>query len=325
MKIVIPELMCEAAVRFLQQRFDTLYDPTLVDQPQRFMEVAQDADALIVRKGTRVDVRLLDGCPKLRVVGRLGVGLDNIDVAACQARGIAVIPATNANSQSVAEHVIAAAMLLLRPSFLTSPETIRGEWPRAPRFSDRELGGKLLGLVGFGNIGRQTARLALCLGMRVIAHDPNVPATDQVWGELNVMPRSFEQTLAEADIISIHVPLNPSTRNLMNQQRIAQMKRGAMLIMTSRGGIVNEQALVDALKSGHLGGAHLDVFESEPLRSPSIFEGVPNLLLTPHVAGITQEAEMRTGEMIATKVAEFLEKEADCGGAKRLDRTHSAR
>lgn len=306
MKIIIPELMYEGAVRSLQRQFDTLYDPTLVDQPQRFMQLVKDAQGLIVRKGTRVDVRLLDAAPNLRVVARLGVGLDNIDVAACRARNITVIAATNANTQSVAEHVIAAAMLLFRPSFLSNQQTIAGQWPRPPRFKDRELAGKLLGLIGFGNIARHTARLAGALGTQLIAHDPMVLETDPIWRELGVQRRSFDQTLAEADIVSIHVPLNASTRNLIDDRRIAQMKRGAMLINTSRGGIVNEQALVAALKSGQLGGAHLDVFESEPLPPGSIFEGVPNLLLTPHIAGITQEAEMRTGDMIAAKMAEFF-------------------
>jgi (S)-sulfolactate dehydrogenase len=323
MKIIIPELMHEGAVQSLQRQFDTLYDPTLVDQPQRFLQLVHDVEALIVRKGTRVDVRLLDASPRLRVVARLGVGLDNIDVAACQARGIAVFAATNANTQSVAEHVITAAMLLLRPSFLSSPETIAGRWPRAPRFKDRELAGKVLGLIGFGNIGRQTARLAGCLGMQVIAHDPMVPGTDPVWREFNVTARSFEQTLAEADVISIHVPLNPSTRNLLNERQIARMKRGAMLINASRGGIINERALAAALRSGHLGGAHLDVFESEPLLS-SIFEGVPNLLLTPHTAGITEEAEMRTGEMIAAKVTSFFEQADEHGEAKEHSPAGSA-
>jgi (S)-sulfolactate dehydrogenase len=308
MKIIIPETMHERAVESLRQKFDTLYDPSLVEQPGKFISLVRDVDALIVRKGTQVNQTLLDAAPRLRVVGRLGVGLDNFDLAACKARNVVVIPATDTVTQSVAEHVIAAAMLLLRPSFLTTQETAAGTWPRRARFKDRELAGNTLGVIGFGKIGQRTARLAGCLGVRVIiAHDPLVPAEASVWRELNVGRRGLEDLLAESDIVSLHVPLLETTKNLISRERIAMMKRGAVLINAARGGLVDEHALVDSLRFGHLRGAHLDVFAEEPVGPESIFENVPNLILTPHVAGITEDSEIRTGEFIATKVAQFLE------------------
>lgn len=307
MKIIIPETMHERAVESLRQKFDTLYDPSLVEQRGKFISLVRDVDALIVRKGTQVNQTLVDVAPRLRVVGRLGVGLDNFDLAACKARNVVVIPATETVTQSVAEHVIAAAMLLLRPSFLNTTETAAGKWPRAARFKDRELAGNTLGLIGFGKIGQRTARLAGRLGVRVIAHDPLVPAEAPAWRELNVGRRGLEDLLVESDIVSLHVPLLETTNNLISRERIAMMKRGALLINAARGGLVDEHALVGSLRSGHLRGAHLDVFAEEPVRPESIFENVPSLILTPHIAGITEDSEIRTGDFIATKVAQFLE------------------
>lgn len=308
MKIVIPEKMHEDAVHSLGKKFETIYNPALVDQPQGLKRLLQDADALIVRKDTRVDAYLLDAAPKLRVVGRLGIGLDNFDLDACKARDVAVIRVSDTNKQSVAEYVIGAALVLLRPVFLGTADVLRGTWPRLRHFHDHELCGKTLGLIGFGNIGRHTARLAGRLGMRVIAHDPFVPETAHHWHELDVESRSLNEVLSEADVVSIHVPLLDSTRNLMNRERIGLMKRGAILINASRGGIVDEQAVVGALKSRYLSGAALDVFVQEPLPDGTIFADVPNLLLTPHVAGITLEAEARTAHWIAERITEFLER-----------------
>lgn len=306
MKIVIPELMDADGVRLLQQEFDTTFDPTLVKDPARFRALLPDVTALIVRKDTQVVPALLDLAPHLKVVARLGVGLDNIDVPACRARGIEVIPATGANTQSVAEHVIMAMMLLCRPSFFESAATARGEWPRLPHFADREIAGQRLGLVGFGAIGRRVAQLARALDVEVIACDPAVPAADPVWAQLEVCACSFDDVLAESDIVSVHVPLSLATRDLIGAPQIARMRRGSMLINSSRGGIINEPALVEALRSGHLGAAHLDVFASEPVARGSIFANVPNLLLTPHLAGITRDAEARIGHLIATRVTASL-------------------
>ncbi len=305
--IVISEFMNESAVAFLRAEFDVRHDPSLVDRPAELHESMQLADALIVRNRTQVDVALITKAPRLKVVGRLGVGLDNIDAAACSARGIEVIPATGANAVSVAEYVVTTAMMLLRGVYGSSDAVAAGAWPRPQLSQGHEVRGKTLGLIGFGSIGRVTASLAHNLGMQVVAHDPLIAADDAAWRD-GVANRSLEALLAEADVVSLHVPLVAQTRGMLNAVRIASMKRGAIVINTARGGIVDEGALIDALRAGALGGAALDVFEHEPLAAGKAWADVPNLVLTPHVAGVTVESNARVSEMIAQRVAAALRK-----------------
>jgi (S)-sulfolactate dehydrogenase len=306
MNVVICEFMDKAAVESLVARFDVTFDPGLVDRPDDLEDALADCHALIVRNRTQVNERLLEVAPRLRVVGRLGVGLDNIDVAACEARHIAVIPATGANAQAVAEYVIGAAWLLLRGLAGATAAVEIGAWPRGALSNGREMGAKTLGLVGFGSIGRVVARLAHALGMRVIGFDAHVAATEASWREHGVTPRTFAEVVAEADVVSLHVPLTPATRNLLDAERIATMKRDAILVNTARGGVVDEAAVAAALRAGRLGGAALDVFATEPLAAGSPLAGCPNLLLTPHIAGVTRESNVRVSAMIAAKVAEAL-------------------
>ncbi len=305
-KIVISEFMDESAVAALRARFDVVYEPALVDQRDALLAALSDADALIVRNRTRVDGSVLAAGGALKVVGRLGVGLDNIDVEACRARTVEVIPATGANALAVAEYVIATAMVLLRGSYLSSAEVAAGKWPRARLSSGRETAGKTLGLVGFGGIGQLGARLAGALGMKVIAHDPMIAADAPVWAETGVGCRSLEALLGEADVVSLHVPLTDGTRGLFDAARIAAMKPGAVLVNTARGGIVDEAALAASLVAGHLGGAALDVFDDEPLPAGSALAAAPNLILTPHIGGVTLESNERVSSMIAERVGRFL-------------------
>lgn len=306
MRIVISEFMDPAAVASLAARFDVRHDATLVDRHDDLAAALADCDALIVRNRTQVTERLLAAAPRLRVVGRLGVGLDNIDLPACEARGITVIPATGANAQAVAEYVLGAAMTLLRglPGATAAVEI--GAWPRGALSSGREIGGKTLGLVGFGGIGRVVARLAHALGMSVLGFDAHIAPADPLWREHGVTPRSFVEVMAEADVVSLHVPLTPATRNLVDAGRIGTMKRDAILINTARGGVVDEAAVAAALRGGRLGGAALDVFATEPLAAGSPLAGCPNLLLTPHIAGVTRESNARVSALIAAKVAAAL-------------------
>jgi (S)-sulfolactate dehydrogenase len=300
MKILITEFMDAPAVAQLAAKHEVVHDATLVDHPARMIALASSVDAIIVRNRTQVRGDLLAALTRCRVVGRLGVGLDNIDLAGCEARGIRVIPATGANAQSVAEYVVATAMLLLRGAYGASAEVAAGKWPRAALTNGREIGGKTLGLVGYGSIGQLTGRLARAVGMRVVAHDAAMPAG------ADVPSLSLDDLLAQADVVSLHVPLLDSTRHLINAQRLAAMKPGTVLINTARGGVVDEAALADALKAGRLAGAALDVFEAEPLPAGSPLAGCPNLLLTPHVAGVTAEANERVSSLIAAKVLEAL-------------------
>ena len=181
MKVLISEFMDEAAVASLQASFQTTYDATLVDRRAEMLDRLGDVDALIVRNRTQVNAEVLAAAPKLKVVGRLGVGLDNIELPACKARNIEVIPATGANALAVAEYVIATAMMLLRGAYVSTAAVTAGQWPRGPLSNGREIGGKTLGIVGFGGIGQLTARLAQGLGMRVVATDPMIDAASPVW------------------------------------------------------------------------------------------------------------------------------------------------
>jgi (S)-sulfolactate dehydrogenase len=306
MRIVITEFMDERAVAQLRARHEVLYDPKLVDDAARLHAEGARADAIIVRNRTQVRGELLAALAACRVVGRLGVGLDNIDVPACEARGIKVIPATGANALSVAEYVIATAMLLLRGAYQSTSDVVAGQWPRNALSNGREIGGKTLGLVGFGSIGQLTAKLAQGLGMDVIAFDAMMDRTHPAFGQAGVRCAALDEVTASADVISLHVPLVDSTRRLFDATRIGAMKKGAVLINSARGGVVDEAALAAALKAGHLGGAALDVFEAEPLPAGGVFAGCPNLVLTPHIAGVSGESNERVSLMIAQKVLEEL-------------------
>ena len=306
MKILISEFMDEAAVASLKAGFDTTYDATLVDRRDELLAKLKDADALIVRNRTQVNAEILAAAPKLKVVGRLGVGLDNIDLPACKARNVAVIPATGANALAVAEYVIATAMMLLRGTYVSTPAVAAGQWPRGPLSNGREIGGKTLGVVGFGGIGQLTARLAKGLGMRVVASDPMINAAAPVWKETGATCRTLDELLTESDVVSLHIPLAPETRNLMNAARLAMMKPDAVLINSARGSIIDEAALAATLRAKQLGGAALDVFDAEPLKAGSPLADCPNLILTPHIAGVTAESNTRVSSMIAERVAAYL-------------------
>ena len=313
MKILISEFMDTAAVQSLAQQcpqHEVVYEPELVDDPSRLESALADAEALIVRNRTRVTAALIAHAPGLSVVGRLGVGLDNIELEACAARSIEVIPATGANADAVAEYVIAAALVLLRGAFTASAEVAAGAWPRNRLSGGREAAGKTLGLVGFGDIGRRSARLARAIGMRTVAYDPMVDANDPVWEATGTLARSLDALVGEADAISLHVPLVAATRGLFDVARIAAMKRGAVLINTARGGVVDEQAVAAALRSGQLGGAALDVFAREPLGEEAHWQGLPNLILTPHIGGVTAEANERVSALIAERVAQHLQRKS---------------
>jgi len=311
--IVIGEFMDDAAVATLAARFEVVCDPRLVDDRIGLLRLLRDARALIVRNRTRVDAEVLAAAPALRVVGRLGDGLDNIDLPACSARGIEVILASDANADSVAEYVLLAAGVLLRQAFAASEEISDGLWPRAKYSEGRELAGKLLGLVGFGSIGRRTASKARAFGMRIAAYDPLLSPDDAVWRTLGTLRLGLDDLVAESDIISLHLPLKDGTRHLFDRDRLARMKRGAILINTARGGIVDEAALAELLRFGRIGGAAIDVFVQEPLSARSALAGAPNALLTPHVAGLTVESNRRVSMLVAEKVAEALASKRSAG------------
>ncbi|ARP85939.1 hydroxyacid dehydrogenase [Bordetella genomosp. 9] len=306
MHIVISEFMDAAAADRLRRDFDVRYEPDLVDRRADLLRALAQADALIVRNRTRVDAEVLAAGRALKAVGRLGVGLDNIDVAACRERGIAVLPATGANARAVAEYVVTSVLVLTRGVFHGSAQVAEGGWPRAAMSNGHEIDGRTLGVVGFGGIGRLTARLARGLDMRVVAYDPMLAEDDPVWAETGVTPLALAMLLAQSDAVTLHIPLTENTRNLFDASRIAAMKDGAVLVNTARGGIVDEAALAQALRAGKLAGAAIDVFGEEPLPAGSPLAGAPNLILTPHIAGLSEEANTRVSDMVAQRVAETL-------------------
>ncbi|HJO98440.1 MAG: hydroxyacid dehydrogenase [Acidimicrobiales bacterium] len=303
--VVVSEFMAESALESLTNDFEVVYAPTLAGDREALLATVADARALVVRNRTIVDAALLAAAPKLKVVGRLGVGLDNIDLDACDSAGVEVRPATGANAVAVAEYVLATALMLVRGTFTSTIQVAEGSWPRAEMVG-REVAGRMAGLLGFGDVARRVAGLLGAVGMNVAAHDPYLDKADSVWGP--VQPMGFTDLLANSEVLSIHVPLTDETRHLIDADAMAAMPAGAVLINTSRGGIVDEIALIGALRSGHLGGAAVDVFANEPLDGDTgeRFRNVPNLLLTPHVAGITVESEERVGHTVVRQVCQVL-------------------
>jgi (S)-sulfolactate dehydrogenase len=304
-EIVISEFMDEAAVDDLRRDFSVHHDKALVDRPDELATLLSDARALIVRNRTQVRGALLQAGVRLEAIGRLGVGLDNIDVEACKARGIAVLPATGANDVSVAEWVIAAMLILIRGAFASGADVLAGKWPRE-RLIGAEISGRTLGLIGFGSIARETAGRARALGMRIMATDPFVGPDAPAWTKHDVERVDLDTLLASADAVSLHVPFNADTRNLIDAARLKQMKPGAILLNPARGGVVDEAALADALKAGTIKGAALDVFVEEPLRAGSPLAGAPNVLVTPHIAGVTEESNVRVSAVTARNVRRVL-------------------
>jgi (S)-sulfolactate dehydrogenase len=303
--IVICEFMDELAITQGLSGFDYFYDPNLVDRPDELKVRVKDARALVVRNRTQVRGDLLSGAGKLRAVGRLGVGLDNIDMPACEKRNIAVLPASGANDLSVAEYVICTAMLLLRGAYGASSQVAAGKWPRNALIG-RETAGKVMGLIGFGSIARLTAKLAMAMGMQVIAYDPF--AKDDVFRSAGVRRESLENVLSLADVVSLHVPLTNETRNIIDASAISRMRPDSILINAARGGVVDEAAVATALKNRKLGGAALDVFVEEPLGAEkgAMFADVPNVILTPHIAGVTAESNTRVSWVTVENVKRVL-------------------
>jgi (S)-sulfolactate dehydrogenase len=304
--IVIPEVMDPAVVDDLGRDFDLRYDPSLCDRPDDFAAGLAVARALVVRNRTRVGAGLLAVAPRLEVVGRFGVGLDNIDVEACAARGIQVLPATGGNALSVAEYVLGALLVLRRGAFFATPSVLAGEWDRA-RFTGHEIAGARLGIVGLGSIGRVVAAKARALGLEVAAVDPFIPAADPAWTGVARFA-ALHALLAAVDIVTLHVPLLPTTRHLIDAAALAAMRPGALLINAARGGVVDEAALAAALAAGRLGGAALDVFEAEPPEAAALARlgTLPNLILTPHVAGPTVQSNARIAAMVAASIRRVL-------------------
>lgn len=304
-KVVVPELIWPEGLEVLEAASEVVYEPGLWKDRQALTGKLQDADALIVRNQTRVDGELLGAGPSLRAVGRLGVGLDNIDLVAAEERGISVVYARSANAGSVAEYVMAAMLDVSRSIFAADADVRAGNWDRK-QFTGRELHGKTLGLVGVGDISLRVARRAAAFGMRLLGHDPFVAPYDYAVAEAGVELVGLEELLGASDFVSLHVPLNEKTRGLFSGPAFERMKPTAWLINTARGGVVDEADLARAVESVEIGGAVLDVLEEEPPAPANPLLEQDRVVLTPHVAGLTEESQVRTSVLVSEEVVKVL-------------------
>ena len=269
---------------------------------EQLAALAADVDGIIVRSASQITARVLAAGRRLKVVGRAGVGVDNVDVPAATARGVVVMNTPFGNTTSAAEHTVAMLMALARNIPRADQKLRAGDWDKKS-FTGVELEGKTLGVVGLGKIGQKVARAALGLEMRVLAYDPFVTAERAA--ELGVEVAPLEAVLAQADFLTLHVPLNDKTRNLIGAEAIAKMKPAARIVNVSRGGVVDEAALCAALQAGKLAGAALDVFSREPLTDSPLF-GLPNVVVTPHLGASTEEAQERVAEDVARQFVTFF-------------------
>lgn len=296
-RIVIADPLERSGVEILRASGADVHE-VAPEERDRLPELVAEADALVVRSMTKVTAELLRAGRRLKVVGRAGVGVDNVDVEAATALGILVVNAPTANLISATEHTFALLLALARNVPAADASLAAGLWERS-RFTGTELQGKRLGIVGFGRIGQMVATRARAFTMEVVAHDPFLDAAVARRLEVELLP--LDQVLAGADVVSLHLPLTEGTRNLLDRRRLRLMKKGALLVNCARGGLVDEAALLELLESGHLGGAALDVFAEEPLRDFALVRH-PRVVATPHLGAQTREAQ----ERIATETAEMV-------------------
>ena len=298
MKVLVRERIGEAGIELLRQKFEVDVDPD-----GDLAEKIADYDAIIIRSGTHLTKDLIERAERLKVIGRAGVGVDNVDLAAASRRGIVVANAPQSTVVSAAEHTIGLLLALSRSIPQAHATLKQGVWDRA-RFGGLELADKTLGLAGFGRIGQQVARRARALEMNVLAYDPYVAPSR--FKELGVeRAGSLEDLLARADFLSLHLTLAPETYRLIGRDQLAAAKDGIRVVNTARGELIDEDALLEALRSGKVAGAALDVFSAEPYSGP--FLELDNVVVTPHLAASTEEAQDRAGVIVAEQVAAALE------------------
>jgi D-3-phosphoglycerate dehydrogenase len=300
-RVLVAEALGQAGLDRLAQ--EHVVDVRLNLTRDDLLAALPDYDALIVRSQVQVDAAALAAGSRLKVVGRAGVGVDNIDVAAATGAGIAVVNAPTANTLAAAEHTMALILALARRVAAADASVRRGEWRRAD-FMGTELGGKTLGIVGLGRVGLAVADRAQAFAMNLLGSDPLVSA--EAAATYGVRLVEVDELLAESDVVTLHVPLVAATRGLLDAARLARMKRGALLVNVARGGVVDEAALANALISGQLGGAAIDVFEHEPIVADSPLLSAPNTVLTPHLGASTADAQARASLEVVDGVLDVL-------------------
>ena len=301
-KVLVAAPLHEKAIEVLKNAgFEVVYEE--YPDEERLIELVGDVEAIIVRSKPKVTRRVIDAAPKLKVIGRAGVGLDNIDLEAAKERGIKVVNSPAASSRSVAELVFGLLFAVARKIAFADRKMREGVWAKK-QCMGIELEGKTMGVIGFGRIGYNVARIANAFGMRVLLYDPypNEERAKEVGGTF----ASLEDLLKESDVVTLHVPLVDATYHLINEERLKLMKPTAILINAARGAVVDNEALVKALQEGWIAGAGLDVYEEEPLPKDHPLTKLDNVVLTPHIGASTEEAQMRAGVQVAEQIVEIM-------------------
>lgn len=293
MKFVMTQAVCPEGLQML----DGVADVYVADNqdPNNYLDEMKDADALIVRIA-KCDGHAIENSPNLKVIGRTGVGYDSVDVKTATAHGIPVVITPGANNRSVAEHAVAMMFALSKNLVEAQQEMCKGNWEIRGAKKAFELEGKTIGILGLGAIGRETAKICEGCGMKVAAYDPFL-SKEQVEGYGAVYYENYEDLLKVSDVVSIHVPLTDETKNMISKKQLTEMKKTALIINCSRGGIINETDLVEALKAGEIAGAGTGVFCSEPPKTDDPLLNCPNLIVSPHSAAQTREAVIKMAQM----------------------------
>lgn len=301
-KILIADKLGQAGLDRLNQMTDVAYDVRTGLTKEALVDAISAYDGVIVRSDTKLDADVIAAGGRLKVIGRAGIGVDNIDVAAATERGVMVMNTPHANSVATAEQTLALMLAASRDTVPAHNSLAAGEWVRS-RFVGTELFGKTLGIIGFGYIGRLVARRAQAFGMSVVAYDPFVAVETAKEMDVTLLP--LAELLAQSDVITLHAVVTPETREIINAETIKIMKDGVIIVNVARGKLINEQALADAVQSGKVRAAALDVYQEEPpTNSPLI--GLPNVLHTPHLGASSQEAQHRVGVEMVEQVADAL-------------------
>lgn len=305
LKVLVTDKIDPAGLKPLEGRSDIELLYKLAPKPEELEKLLPGVGAWLVRSETKLTAEWIGKAKDLRLIGRAGVGVDNIDLPAATRRGIAVVNAPAANTLAAAEHAVALMLALARHIPRADASTQGGKWERG-KFMGVELFGKTLGVVGLGRIGREVAKRAASFGMKIVGFDPFVSGAQA--RELGIEPLSFLEVLAQSDFVTLHVPGGEKTNGMVNAAALAKAKKGVRLINCARGELIDDSSLAEALKSGQVGGAALDVFHAEPLPADSVLRGCPNLILTPHLGASTTEAQGRVATELASAVIDFHEK-----------------
>jgi len=277
---------------------------TMEEDEAAFVRVAADADGILLRTRPRCSASLMTALPKLRVIGRHGAGLDIVDIEAATRLGVAVVHGPGSNAQAVAEHALMLMLVCVKRTLMIDKATRAGDWA-ARGGGNTELHGKTLGIVGIGHIGRRVAKFAGAIGMKVLAYDKYVPA-DEIRRRGAEPVESLDALLPQVDVLTCHTPLTDETRAMINDKTLGLMKKGAIYVNTSRGPVQQERALFEALTRGHLAAAGVDVFEEEPTSLDNPLFNLPNVVVSSHVAGVTQEARRQTSTQVASEMLRVL-------------------